>query len=77
MDTSVRCNEAPPVDPRGVQNLPPPYNSSNPGNPAHAGTTAPSQNGQDAATLASVPADGVLAGSQRGAPPVIIPGLGG
>jgi phospholipid/cholesterol/gamma-HCH transport system substrate-binding protein len=78
MDTSVRCDEAPPVNVRGAQNLPAPYNSENPGSPAAAGGSGASQNNeQDTTALASLPAGGVLAGSERGAPPVIIPGLGG
>lgn len=77
MDTNVRCDEAPPVNVRGAQNLPAPYDSENPGNPADAGGTGQSQNEQqDTTMLASLPAGGVLAGSERGAPPVIIPGLG-
>ncbi len=72
MDTSVRCNEAPPVDSRGAQNLRPPFNSENPGDAASA---ASAQNGQGTTTLAAVPTDGVLAGSTEGSPPVIIPGL--
>ncbi|MHC1562843.1 MCE family protein [Actinomycetospora sp. C-140] len=77
MDTSVRCNEAPPVDVRGAQNLPAPYDSENPGSPADAGGSGSTQNApQDATALASLPAGGVLAGSERGAPPVIIPGMG-
>jgi phospholipid/cholesterol/gamma-HCH transport system substrate-binding protein len=77
MDTSVRCAEAPPVNVRGAQNLPAPFNSENPGNPADAGGTGQSQNEQqDSTALASLPAGGVLEGSERGAPPVIIPGLG-
>jgi phospholipid/cholesterol/gamma-HCH transport system substrate-binding protein len=81
MDTSVRCDEAPPVNPRGAQNLPPPYNSENPnsenpGDPAEGGDTNESQNEQqDATALASLPAGGVLGGATEGAPPVIIPGL--
>ncbi|MEJ2862905.1 MCE family protein [Actinomycetospora flava] len=77
MDTSVRCNEAPPVNVRGAQNLPAPYDSENSRGPAEAGGTGLSQNDQqDTAALASLPASGVLEGSTRGAPPVIIPGLG-
>ncbi|GAA4866304.1 MCE family protein [Actinomycetospora straminea] len=77
MDTSVRCAEAPPVNVRGAQNLPPPYDSENPGNPAEAGGSNKPQNApQDTTALASLPAGGVLEGSTRGAPPVIIPGLG-
>ncbi|GLZ44657.1 ABC transporter substrate-binding protein [Actinomycetospora sp. NBRC 106375] len=78
MDTSVRCNEAPPVDVRGSQNVgPAPFNSSNPGGPAASGGSGQQQNDQqDTTALASLPAGGVLAGSGRGAPPVIIPGLG-
>jgi phospholipid/cholesterol/gamma-HCH transport system substrate-binding protein len=77
MDTSVRCDEAPPVNPRGAQNLYPPYNSENPGGPAEAGGTGESQNEQDSTALASLPAGGVLGGATEGAPPVIIPGLTG
>ena len=56
---------------------PAPFNSSNPGNPADAGGSGSSQNAtEDTTTLASLPAGGVLEGSQRGAPPIIIPGLG-
>ena len=78
MDTSVRCNEAPPVNVRGSQNVgPAPFNSSNPGSPADAGGSGSSENAtEDTTTLASLPAGGVLEGSQRGAPPIIIPGLG-
>lgn len=78
MDTSVRCNEAPPVNVRGSQNVgPAPFNSSNPGSPADAGGSGASENPtEDTTTLASLPAGGVLEGSQRGAPPIIIPGLG-
>ncbi len=77
MDTNVRCDEAPPVNVRGARTWPAPFNSENPGNPADAGGTGQSQNEQqDTTTLASLPAGGVLAGSERGAPPVIIPGLG-
>jgi hypothetical protein len=75
MDTSVRCNEAPPVNSRGAQNLPAPYNSENRSSPATAGGSGAAQNDQGAATLAAVPADGVLGGSTGGAPPVVIPGL--
>ena len=77
MDTNVRCDEAPAGQrPRGP-GRPPPYDSENPGNPAGAGGTGSSQNeAQDTTMLASLPPGGVLEGSQRGAPPVIIPGLG-
>jgi len=75
MDTSVRCNEAPPVNSRGAQNLPAPYNSENRSSPATAGGSGAAQNDQGAATLAAVPLDGVLGGSTGGAPPVVIPGL--
>ena len=77
MDTSVRCDEAPAGQrPRG----PEPARAvrlGEPGNPADAGGTGPSQNEQqDTTALASLPTGGVLEGSERGAPPVIIPGLG-
>jgi phospholipid/cholesterol/gamma-HCH transport system substrate-binding protein len=78
MDTTVRCAEASPVNVRGAQNLPAPYNSENPGSPADGSDGGDSQNDdQDAATLASLPAGGVLGGATDGAPPVIIPGLTG
>jgi len=77
MDTSVRCNEAPPVNVRGAQNLPAPYNSENSGSPADAAGAGGSQNEQDSTALASLPAGGVLGGATEGAPPVIIPGLTG
>jgi phospholipid/cholesterol/gamma-HCH transport system substrate-binding protein len=77
MDTSVRCAEAPPVNVRGAQNLPAPYNSENQGSPAEAAGTGGSQNEQDSTALASLPAGGVLGGATEGAPPVIIPGLTG
>ena len=76
MDTSVRCNEAPPVNVRGAQNLPAPYDSENSRGPAEAGNFSPAQNEPQDTALAALPPSGVLEGSQRGAPPVIIPGLG-
>jgi phospholipid/cholesterol/gamma-HCH transport system substrate-binding protein len=77
VDTTVRCDEAPPVNVRGAQNLPSPYDSENPGRPADAGGTGESQNEQDTTALTSLPAGGVLGGATEGAPPVIIPGLTG
>lgn len=74
MDTSVRCNEAPPVNPRGAQNLPAPFNSGNSGGPAAAGGSGATQNGEDTNALTSVPADGVLGGTE-GAPSIVVPGL--
>jgi phospholipid/cholesterol/gamma-HCH transport system substrate-binding protein len=78
MDTSVRCNEDFPVNPRGAQHAPNPDGSRRSGlYPGGSDTQAASQNNdaQENTTLAAVPADGVLAESTRGAPPVIIPGL--
>jgi phospholipid/cholesterol/gamma-HCH transport system substrate-binding protein len=77
MDTSVRCNEGFPVNPRGAQHAPNPDGSRRSGlYPGGSEAPAASQNEpQENTTLAAVPADGVLAESTRGAPPVIIPGL--
>jgi phospholipid/cholesterol/gamma-HCH transport system substrate-binding protein len=75
MDTSVRCNEAPPVNVRGAQNAPAPSGTPSSSGPATAGGQAASQNTQDTTALTSLPTGGVLGGSERGAPPVIIPGL--
>ena len=80
MDTSVRCNEDFPVNPRGAQHAPNPDGSRRSGlYPGGSDTQAASQNDQandqGNTTLATVPADGVLADSTSGAPPVIIPGM--
>jgi phospholipid/cholesterol/gamma-HCH transport system substrate-binding protein len=80
MDTSVRCNEGFPVDPRGAQHAPNPDGSRRSGlYPGGSDTQAASHNDpadqNQATTLAAVPPDGVLAESTRGAPPVIIPGM--
>jgi phospholipid/cholesterol/gamma-HCH transport system substrate-binding protein len=77
MGTSVRCNEGFPVNPRGAQHAPNPDGSRRSGlYPGGSEAPAASQNEpQENTTLAAVPADGVLAESTRGAPPVIIPGL--
>ena len=78
MDTNVRCDEGLPVNPRGAQTLPPPFDSENRGGgPAAAASTGDADNEQDTTALASLPAGGVLGGATEGAPPVIIPGLTG
>lgn len=88
MNTRVFCNEDFPVNPRGAQHHPNPDGSRSSGIQPPPGGGDPrlgggngSDNGESqndqAATLAAVPQDGVLGGSTRGAPPVIIPGLSG
>jgi hypothetical protein len=68
------------VNPRGAQHAPNPDGSRRSGlYPGGSDTQAASQNDpandQGNTTLATVPADGVLADSTSGAPPVIIPGM--
>jgi phospholipid/cholesterol/gamma-HCH transport system substrate-binding protein len=73
MDTSVRCNEAPPVNVRGAQNGPAPSGGPSTSSPATAGGSGATQNGTGATTLAAVPADGIFGGNTG--PPIIIGGM--
>ena len=88
MNTRVYCNEDRPVNPRGSQWAPNPDGSAaterrappGGGDPRLGGGNGsnPAQEQDEAATaLTALPGNGVLSGSSRGAPPIIIPGLGG